>query len=267
MDVNQTIWSLKDSSEEARIMKRISLISLGLAFLAGGVFAGCGDAVTDGDYAGEPLFSFGGPIFLRHQQQNHPTPPETTDARLALFWQMDDSTTLQLLDAEEQGAAAFSVFPSEYSARLYHPPPDEALVSIPNSGLRFAMALILLYDDVDLNGQYEPDGEDKLIGGSSSHVLLYAEAELTQDALSSLTKPAPAGFSIARIESDECVEVRGPPPHPNDPPPPQTSELEVVSLTPELQTAKVHLIITVALNEFFPDVYCSGNPPPGGPEP
>ena len=145
------------------------------------VAAACGPA-TNSHYPGEPLATIYGQLTV--PQGNAISGP----VRLSVAWyiinppssartstELGTPRSIFTQDVEYQG-----VFPIDYSFSLYQPPPPEALqeLSQPDNGTRWAVGVVIAYQDLNSNGKLDiisPEGSpiDRVLGTSVGDYYLY----------------------------------------------------------------------------------------------
>lgn len=162
---------------------------------------GCGDALVDGDYRGEPLITIRGEIL-----QDEPLGVVDGRVLVSLFW---GANTQSVSPQVEQAVNVRTEFPSRYMLDVYRPPSQEVMFQTPREAQTIAMGLILLYGDSDGDESYDPE-VDALIGTSRSSVLIWVE-ENPED--TSLNLPPAQNFYIGNVDNTDC----GGPPELGDP--------------------------------------------------
>lgn len=161
-----------------------------LASIATALFAGCGDALVDGSYPGEALFTISGWVNITTAPENISKDPDGGALRVAVFWApAKDATQYNLPAAVEQTVGADGTFPARFKLSLFEPPSDAVLRSESDGSGQFAVALIVAY--LDSNGNHRWDqGSENLIGGAEQRVLMYTPHGVTGALFGAL----PAGF-------------------------------------------------------------------------
>lgn len=162
---------------------------------------GCGDALVDGDYRGEPLITIRGEIL-----QDEPLGAVDGRVLVSVFWGANTQSTSPQV---EQAVNVRTEFPSRYMLDVYLPPSTEVMFVTPREAQTIAMGLILLYSDSDGDEIYDP-AVDTLIGTSRSSVLIWVE-ENPEDATVNL--PLAQSFYIGTVDNTDC----GGPPELGDP--------------------------------------------------
>jgi hypothetical protein len=145
----------------------------------------------DQDYRGEALYHFQGQVqafsgsFSEHE------------FRVSLFWSPSGQTKIPANELVEQASASVAVhFPSSFEINVFYPPDQEVWI---NDGPMYAMALILVYEDLDDNREYTLGGaQDELRGGAADWVLFYAP-EAIDSTLSPTGLDLAKGFSLVQI--------------------------------------------------------------------
>ena len=152
--------------------------------ILGGLFAGCavgacGDAAVDGEYRGEALFTLSGAVATEFGAVT------TTDAgelRAALFWARPsgaaDASLFESVTAVEQELGAASAFPARYTLTIRRPPPASLLGTSTEVEGRFAIALVLVYLDLDGDARWN-HATESLVGSAAGAFILYAPDGLT----------------------------------------------------------------------------------------
>ncbi|MCP3141764.1 hypothetical protein [Pyxidicoccus xibeiensis] len=171
--------------------------SLAVSLALGSTF-GCGEALKDDDYTGEPRYVVQGEV-------KSLAPTEANGAtRITLAWdnwaREGDITTYQSVELTSLNP------PFDYQLRVVDNPPDEVLNDFEPGLIGFAY--LLVYEDVNGNGV--PDGDeaddwDDLRGMARNHVVLFVP-ELTGALMATLREvelfvnvdDLKPGFNLAR---------------------------------------------------------------------
>lgn len=124
---------------------------------------GCGDVLAGGDYAGEPLLVVSGQVLVEDAI------PDGVAPEVALFW-----TEAGTANRAETAVATTTRFPSFYELRVYQPPASDDFFDDPR-GTRLALAVVLLYDDADGDGQLGPAPDEVIGAAEGAHVLWFVE--------------------------------------------------------------------------------------------
>ncbi|WP_164015596.1 hypothetical protein [Pyxidicoccus trucidator] len=178
-----------------KLKRFVESLALSLAL---GSTAGCGDALMDGSYAGEPRYVVQGEV------KSLAPSSEKGTTRVTLAWdnwaREGDITTYQSVELTSMNP------PFDYQLRVVDNPPDEVLNDF-NPGL-IGFAYLIVYEDLDGNGV--PNGEEanrwsNLRGMARNHVVLFAP-ELTGALKASLREwgrivnvdDLKPGFNLAR---------------------------------------------------------------------
>ena len=140
---------------------------------------GCGVAVVDKDYQGEPLLSFEGQIY-------NFTPENASVAgtiRPALFWTdgIDaHGAPEKLIESgrlvEDSSVAVHIEFPSKFKVNVFKRPDASWFVK----DKPYAIGFILLYADTDDLGYYDRE-KDTFIGQAHGKIVIYASRDLTAE--------------------------------------------------------------------------------------
>jgi hypothetical protein len=150
--------------------------------------AGCGDALVDARYAGEPLVVVQGSVLSDF------TPEELNLTSGALAITLDWA---ELDEAESPPDVAVRIttdFPARYTLRIYGPPPAAAFFDAPwSEGGRIAVATPLLYMDDDGDGQWDA-AKERVVGGAHDIVLLFTHRPVHIDAV----EPPDSGWAWQR---------------------------------------------------------------------
>jgi hypothetical protein len=133
-----------------------------LVSLAVGASA-CGDALMGADYQGEPLMILAGQVITEAA-----LPELSGEVRVALFWSSHGGHGQQ----HEQQVAVNTSFPSRYELHLYTTPPDEVLYQPPHAPGSVGIAVPMLYEDTDGDGQYH-SSVDRVLGGAQDVLVFY----------------------------------------------------------------------------------------------
>lgn len=153
---------------------------------------GCGDALVDGDYRGEPLITIRGEIL-----QDEPLGAVEGPVLVSVFW---GANTRSMSPRVEQAVNVRTEFPSRYTLDVYQPPSAEVMFETPREKQTIAMGLILLYADGDGDEIFDPE-VDALIGTSQSSVLLWVE-DNPEESMEEL--PEAHNFYIGAVDNDDC---------------------------------------------------------------
>lgn len=168
------------------------------------VLTTCGDPLVGEDYRGEPLFRFSGQIGFYDSSSKTEYNP-----RLSIFWSKTGDTQVDIDELIEQPSASVNVsFPAEFEVLVFSPPEKKHMVND-----AYGLALILIYNDVDKNGWFNPQNEgEMIIGGSPDRILLYAPSRIDA-AQSPVSIALPKGFSVlwlpVQCEPDDRVNGDG----------------------------------------------------------
>ena len=131
--------------------------------------AACGDPLLDGNYRGEPLFTVTGTITVGENASAFAS--ETT--RVAVLW-----IGSQQQELFGQGLSQSS-FPARYELTIYSEPANGARQKIPNSEFLYALARVVLYQD--LNGNEQLDPGEPLTGGAEEQLIAFFPEAGTAD--------------------------------------------------------------------------------------
>ncbi len=153
---------------------------------------GCGDALVNASYRGEPIFvvqgrieSFTAPAGIRFEDYT---------VLASLFWVTDLDSQGALV--EQPSVSAQVAFPATIELRVFEAPRPEHFLVLAE-GVKVAFGALLVYVDVDRNGRYSEG--DRLIGGSGRTGLLYAEQEIPLGT-GPINVFVPAGFSVRQLD-------------------------------------------------------------------
>lgn len=140
----------------------------------------CGDGLVSGDWRGEPLITVGGDVLVRESLGDL-----DGDVAVAALWNGGRDT----VDIADQSVDATLQFPSRYTLRFYQPPPPEVRNAAPDgSDSLFAMAVLVLFEDLDADQNLDL-GAEIVLGMAPERVLMWS----TQDgAPGDDTSPDPA---------------------------------------------------------------------------
>jgi hypothetical protein len=141
--------------------------------------AACGDAAVDGEYRGEALFTLTGKVAL---DLGAVTTTDSGELRAALFWAKPsgsaDADIFDSVTSVEQELGAASTFPARYTLTIRRPPPASLIGTAADVHGRFAVALVLVY--LDLNGDARWDhATESLVGSAPDSFVLYAPEGLS----------------------------------------------------------------------------------------
>lgn len=169
--------------------------------------AGCGDVLADGDYPGEPLLVVTGQVLVEDSI------PDDVSPSVALFW-----TEAGADNRSETAVEVTTRFPSFYELRVYQPPDDADFFEDPR-GDHLALAVVLLYDDADGDGQLGA-APDAVIGAAEeSHVVWFTEPP-------GAAPDTPTGAYTVAHGVPTCAG--GPPPDTGGPPEAGVGEADLV---------------------------------------
>jgi hypothetical protein len=107
-----------------------------------------------------------------------------------------------------QTTAAQGEFPAQFSLDVLEPPPPEALLR-DKAGQKLAIGLFVALDPSGAPWRFDlsqPGFPDWLLGGSDSHLLLFAPEALTPDGVwsAALGFPMGAGYQLMKLEPAAC---------------------------------------------------------------
>lgn len=181
-------------------------------------FAGCGDPLIDGNYRGEPLFTIRGTITVGENAGAY----ASASTRVAVLW-----IGARQQELFGQGVSQSS-FPAQYSLTIYSEPTEGAQQVIPRAQQTYALARIVLYQDV--NGNEQLDLGERLIGGSDDKLIAYFPESGTAEAVGG---PFDVGFSaMGFLPCDSRLDTE-----PNTYMKPVSSSSVDLRLTGEISTA------------------------------
>lgn len=186
--------------------KHIVLFWIALALIA------CGDPLVSGDYRGKVLLRLSGPVdvpdgvafldlamcearvFECYAECETETcqacddgfdrcaanPPARQDApfRLGIFWAQGTGAPVV-----QQFGLTVSDFPAQYGVTIYAPPPQAVLQ--PAEEGRYALGLLIVYLDQDLDGRFS-QGTDPVVGGADGRAVVYTPEGLSDERFGSL---------------------------------------------------------------------------------
>ena len=159
------------------------------------LLGGCDDPLAAADYRGAPIFKVDGQVLARA-----PLPRRLADAdfRVSIFWAPSDERA-DPKPVEQPSITANLRFPSFFELRVFEPPTDAHLGSPEDA---WGIGLVLIYADIDGDGDYRRRAGDEFVGGNVARGLIYARTEL--DAADSPNGEAlPAGFSLVDLPLNE----------------------------------------------------------------
>lgn len=154
------------------------------------VLCTCGDPLADERYRGEPLFRFSGQIIsFEGSSQTEYNP------RLSIFWSKTGRSDVSVDELLEQPSASVSVsFPAEFEVVIFSPPEQRHLADE-----SYGLGLILIYNDVNRDGWFDPEvSGENIIGGASDQVLLYANEPMDAER-SPINISLPKGFTTVWV--------------------------------------------------------------------
>ena len=147
---------------------------------------GCGEALVDDAYRGDPLLTVRGQI-----SQVRGALALENDLRVAVFWSPTGSTAIDDTLVEQSDVSVELQFPALFEINLFAPPSGIAW----RDGGPVHVGLVLIYDDANRNGRFE---RGELQGGARNLALLFAERDATADE-SPTGRPQAQGVSLARM--------------------------------------------------------------------
>lgn len=149
-------------------------------------WVGCGDALVDERYRGEPIFKAKGTIDAQAAASSF----VDGTVRASIFWQTEGGALM-----EQQSLSTQVEFPSSIEVLVFYPPPHQALVKAASSS--YAVGMVLLYVDLDGDRRFD-DGQDRFVGGDTRNGFLYSPAQASAEASPTGTALA-AGFSLVNL--------------------------------------------------------------------
>lgn len=178
-------------------MRRRTCGAIGVAV----TLAACGDALVERGYRGEPLHTFQGQVTTVVGDGTFERP-----LRAAVFWSPSGQTVLDDRLVEQSAIAVSVRFPATFEINVFEPP---ASVPWDDPAAPFRVGVVLLYEDVNGDGHYQPSERR---GGARNQALLFVPSPL--DAAASPTGVAlSAGFHDERLpmpcgvqQEDEVAE-------------------------------------------------------------
>ena len=192
----------------------------------------CGDPLIDGNYRGEPLFTIRGTITVGEDAGAF----ASASTRVAVLW-----IGARQQELFGQGVSESS-FPAQYELTIYTEPEESAQQVIPRAQQTYALARIVLYQDVNANEQL--DLGERLIGGSDDKLIAFFPESGTAEAVGG---PFDQGFSaMGFLPCDARPETE-----PNTYMKPAASDSVDLLLTGEISTALSDLDC-----DFIPDDLC-----------
>ena len=169
---------------------------------AGAMLVGCGDAAVDGNFRGDALFTLTGKVAL---DLGAVATTDSGELRAALFWAKPtgspDAAIFDSVTAVEQELGAASTFPARYTLTIRRPPPATLIGTAADVQGPFAVALVLVY--LDLNGDARWDhATESLVGSAPDSFVLYAPEGLSGGRYGAVTP----GFHllVEAIEGQPC---------------------------------------------------------------
>lgn len=204
-----------------RLLAMLSLVAL----------CGC-DAFVTGQYQGDPLLTLEGSILVSEQARLDGDVP----IRVSIFWVQSELEGLEDLEVVgEQTVGARAAQPAQYTLEIYHPPAASALMTTHNGTM--AIAVVLIYEDVNGDGRRDP-AREAVLGGSGQYAVLYTPHGLSEDVFEVALAP---GYHVMELEADECEEGD-----------------EVLGMEPaEVGERRIDLLIDTEAN-VLPDIDCDG---------
>ncbi len=220
------------------------------ALLWGGAllgFVGCGDALVEGSYAGEPLVLIEGDISIHEPDLGYWV--DTSHIHISLFWMDDLGQNQNGFEVREprrndQIVTLRNNALASYRLSLYQPPSEDTLFLL--DGQRVGVALLSLYVDRDNDGRWTDPGlstlseeeTDFFLGGTSEFVLLYAPGAVESPWLGG---SVPAGFHLMRVAENGACAPGG-----------------LASLQRAALGTQVELHVGSSLEISLPDIDCDG---------
>lgn len=128
--------------------------------------AGCRfDTLQDQGYRGEPLLTVSGSIQSGGDVELDPE--VAARSRVAVFWVGDTETPAP----QRQNISTFERSLT-YELELFEPPPQDLRWELPGLPGQIAWAYVVLYDDVNEDGQWDPEREPAT-GVTEDHVIFF----------------------------------------------------------------------------------------------
>ncbi|MBU0552119.1 hypothetical protein KKF91_08575 [Myxococcota bacterium] len=162
---------------------------------------GCGDPLVDGAYLGEELLRLEGSIWVRDGGEDEEAAKlPTGDLRLAILW-----TTGTLAETFENPVVSMreqtvtnGLFPARYTLSIYTHPPKAALQAAEGGGL-YALGLLIIYLDIDGDGQWRPDVDERM-GGGDQRAIAYTPKGATSASFGALGP----GYHRLEVTAEGC---------------------------------------------------------------
>ncbi len=213
------------------VLHRCVPLVLGLAVALVGA-AGC-DAFVTGEYRGDPLLTLEGNILVAEEARLVGDVP----LRVSMFWVAADLGELDDLEVVgEQTVGARAAQPARYTLDIYHPPTQRALTMTKDGEM--AIAVILVYEDVNGNGRRE-SATERVLGGSGEYAVLFAPTGLGAGAFG---ESLGAGYHVMEVGGGgECDD-----------------DDEVITMQPAGEDRWVDLLIDSEGSVLLPDIDCDG---------
>jgi len=155
----------------------------------------CGKPLVDESYRGTPLFEFEGQLDVQGRFE-----PGVHNIRLSIFWLPDGPATIRQHWVEQSSASVVVDFPSSFAVKVFEPPKPAHYFQSQ------ALGRLVLYDDLDQNGQYSRD--EPIVGEAPNQGLVYTPPD-HDEAQSFTTVSFPQGFSLIQYP----LRCRTRPPH------------------------------------------------------
>ena len=164
------------------------------------VLLGCGDALVDQTYRGEPIIRLEGQL-----RSFEPARPTTNAFYVSVFWSVNGETIIEPSMLVEQDSVGVKVeFPNSFLLNVFDVPPDSAKVSAPIKGTDYWLGMILIYEDVNGNGKFD---SAELRGGAEDTILIYTKSGISAS-LSPTGRKLSGGYQVMRLPISCACDVR-----------------------------------------------------------
>ena len=178
------------------ILSRVALLFLSSCFL----LFGCGDALVDDSYRGEPLTQIKGQL-----RSFEPGRPSSNQFYVSVFWSTSGLPVIDTTQLVEQDSVGVKLeFPNSFLLNVFDVPTAAGQVVSVDGKMNYWLGMLLIYEDV--NGDQRFDSSE-LRGGAEDTILIYSKTGL--DAASSPTgRRLSAGYQVMRLPISCTCDAR-----------------------------------------------------------
>ena len=214
------------------IQKQHILLLAGLGLL----ITSCGDPLASGTYSGETLLTIEGQVWLEPGEDYL----DDENVRMAIFWTGSSALgTANQITMFEQPVRTRGTFPSGLEVTLHNPPAPHLITPLEGGQGSLAIGLLLLYADDNNNKKLEYKNE-RIIGGSESHMIVYTPEGASGNTIEGTLG---SGFHVMELvdELSRCQE-----------------EESLIFMYPVQQFDPIKFWITPLPANILPDSDCDG---------